>query len=108
MLETIIVIEPGAQPGGAFKAFFPPEIFETLHSNFDIYRNFQIIQLKYCILIIFKKSLLRIFLCLTGYLPPRMIYLETGHLIEYFVNDWYFNHKYAGIGKSFKMLAAYL
>ena len=30
----------------------PPEIFKTLHSNFDISRNFQIIELKFCILII--------------------------------------------------------
>jgi len=43
----------------------PPELFKTLHSNFDICRNFQIIKLKYCILILFKKSLIRIFLCLT-------------------------------------------
>jgi len=27
---------PGAQPGGAFGAFAPPEIFKTLHINFDI------------------------------------------------------------------------
>ena len=42
--------------GGPFGAFPPPEIFKTLHSNFDICRNFQIIKLKFCILIIFKKS----------------------------------------------------
>jgi len=51
-------LESGAQPGGggAFGAFAPPEIFKTLHSNFDICRNFQIIKLKYSILIIFMKK----------------------------------------------------
>ena len=44
---------PGAQPGGGI---CPPNIFKTLHSNFDIYRNFQRIKMKFYILIIFKKS----------------------------------------------------
>jgi len=35
---------------------FPPEIFKTLHSNFDICRNFQRKMMKFYILIIFKKS----------------------------------------------------
>jgi len=62
-LLVLINIDQGrrATRGGIFR----PEIFKTLHSNFDICRNFQIIKLKYCILIIFKKSLIRIFLCLT-------------------------------------------
>jgi len=34
----------------------PPEIFKTLHSNFDICRNFQRIKMKFYILIIFMKS----------------------------------------------------
>jgi len=34
----------------------PPEIFKTLHSNFDICRNLQRIKMKFYILIIFKKS----------------------------------------------------
>jgi len=42
--------------GGIFAAFVPPEIFKTLHSNFDICRNFQRIKVKFYILIIFKKS----------------------------------------------------
>jgi len=29
--------------------------------------------------------------------------LETGHLIENFVNYWYFNQKYAGIVKMLEM-----
>jgi len=58
--------------GGAFDAIAPPEIFEILYSNFDICRNFQMIKLKFCILIIFKKSLTGIFLCLT-YLLTRYI-----------------------------------
>jgi len=32
-----------------------PEIFKTLHSNFDICRNFQRIKMKFYILIIFMK-----------------------------------------------------
>ena len=46
------VPDAGAQPGGAF---FPPEIFKALHSNFDICRNFQRIKMKFYILIIVKK-----------------------------------------------------
>jgi len=47
----------GAQPGGeAFGVLAPPEIFKTLHSNFDICRNFQRMKMKFYILIIFKKS----------------------------------------------------
>jgi len=34
----------------------PPEIFKTLHSNFDICRNFQRIKMKFYIIIMFKKS----------------------------------------------------
>jgi len=34
----------------------PSEIFKTLHSDFDIYRNFQIIKMKFCVLMVFKKS----------------------------------------------------
>ena len=49
--------QAGAQPRGrAFGAFAIPEIFKTLHSNFDICRNFQRIKMKFYILIIFKKS----------------------------------------------------
>ena len=39
--------------GGTFAA---PEIFKTLHSNFDICKNFQRIKMKFYDLIIFKKS----------------------------------------------------
>jgi len=42
-------------------------------------------KLKFCILIIFKKRLTGIFLCLISY----KIYFETDNLIENFVNDWY-------------------
>jgi len=34
----------------------PAKIFKTLHSNFDICKNFQRIKMKFYILIIFKKS----------------------------------------------------
>jgi len=43
-----------------------PENFKTLHSNFDIYRNFQRIKIKFCILVIFGKILIWIFFCPTG------------------------------------------
>ena len=42
--------------GGTFGTFATPEIFKTLHSNFDICRNFQRIKMKFYILIILKKS----------------------------------------------------
>jgi len=41
---------------GACGAFAPPEIFKSLHSTFDICKNFQKIKMKFHILIIFKKS----------------------------------------------------
>jgi len=41
---------------GGIWGICPPEIFKTLHSNFDICRNFQRIKMKFYILIIFKKS----------------------------------------------------
>jgi len=52
-----------ATRGGSIWGISPPEIFRTLHSNFDICRNFQRIKMKFCILIIFEKSFLN-FLCL--------------------------------------------
>ena len=42
-----------------------PEIFKTLHGNFDIHRNSQR-KMEFLILIIVKKSLIWIFLCPTG------------------------------------------
>jgi len=41
---------------GHLGAFGSPEIFKTLHRNFDICRNFQRIKMKFYIPIIFKKS----------------------------------------------------
>ena len=79
------VQNPGAQPGEAFGAFAPPEIFKTLHSNSDIYRNFQIIKLKFCILIIFKKSLTWNFLyltyLLTRYILRQIIWSKISYMI---------------------------
>jgi len=78
-------LRPGAQPGGAFSS---PVIFKTLHSNFDICRNTQIIKLKYCILINVKKVLFYFFLSYwLVAVSPYKVYLETGDLIENFVND---------------------
>jgi len=59
-LHTLFPIAVGrhATRGGAFGAFDPPEIFKTLHSNFDICRNFQRLKMKFCILIIFRKPYL--------------------------------------------------
>jgi len=78
-IEKLLYIRRAIKGGG----ISPPEIFKTLHSNFDICRNFQIIKLKYCILIIFKKSYSNF--SLSYWLitvSPRKIYLETGDLIE--------------------------
>jgi len=60
--------------------------------------------MKFYILIILEKIPNWIFLCATGYLSPYMIYLETGHLIEIFVNGWYFNQKCAGIVKMLEIV----
>jgi len=54
--------------------------------------------MKFYILIIFK-NLIGIFLCPTGKLSPYKIYLETGYLIEYFVNDWYLTTKMQEVSK---------
>ena len=51
-IPNLILYSPGAKPGGAFGAF-PRENFKTLHSNFDICRNFQRIKMKFYILITF-------------------------------------------------------
>jgi len=92
---------------GALGIFASPENFKTLYSNFDICRNFQRIKMKCYILIIFKKSLILIFLCPIGKLSAYKIYLETGHLIENFVNDWYSTTNMLELskrGRYFKML----
>ena len=41
---------------GSIWGISPPEIFKTLHSNFDICRNFQRIKMKFYFLNIFRKS----------------------------------------------------
>jgi len=60
--------------GEAFGAFAPLGIFKTLHSNFDICRNFQRIKMKFYILIILKKSYWNFSLSCS---------------FANFVNDWY-------------------
>jgi len=45
-----------ATRGGEFEAFAPLEIYKTLHSIYDIWRNFRRIKMKLYTLIIFKKS----------------------------------------------------
>jgi len=61
----LTVLNRRATRGGAFGAFASPEIFKTLHGNFNIHRNFQR-KMEVLILIIFKKSLIWILLCPTG------------------------------------------
>ena len=73
-LRSAAEISPGAQPGGGISGICPPELFKTLYSNFDIWRNFQITKLKFCILFIFKKSLLKfLFVLLVKHLFTRFI-----------------------------------
>jgi len=45
-----------ARNKGGHLGHLPPEIFKTLHSNFDIYRNFHKIKMKFYIPNFFKKS----------------------------------------------------
>jgi len=67
---------PGAQPG---EGKCPPhEIFKTLHSNFDICRNFQTMKLKFCILIIFKES----FTVLEFFFVLLVNYLLSGYILR--------------------------
>jgi len=57
----------------------PLENFKTLHSNFDICRNFQRIKMKFYTLIIFRKALSEFFfVLLVNYLLTR-----------FFVNNWH-------------------
>jgi len=84
-----------ATGGGAFGAFAPPEIFKTLHSNFDICRNFQRIKMKFYILIIFKKSYLNFSLFCS--LIISLQDLSWDRLSDRKFRKWLvFNHKYAG------------
>ena len=54
-------------------SIFLPKNFKTLHSNFNICRNFQKIKMKLYILIIIKKSLSFFFVLLVNYLLTRFI-----------------------------------
>jgi len=92
-----------ATKGGAFGAFSLREIFKTLHRNFDIWRNFQMLKLKFCILIIIKKILLICFLSYWLIISLQdAVYLETGHLIESFLNDWYLTTNTLKLGERLK------
>ena len=44
------------------------------------------------------------FLCLTGKLSPYKICLETGYLIENFVNDWYLNTNMLEVSRRGKLI----
>jgi len=91
----------GAQRGGVICL---PEIFKTSHSNFGICRNFQWLKMKFCIQIIFQKSLS---------LPIGQNSNNSQDSSwdrssdRKFRKCLVFNHKYPGIvnlGRSFKML----
>jgi len=55
-------------------------------------------KMKFYILIILR-SLIGIFHCPIGKLSPYKIYLETGYLIENFVNDWYLSTNILEVSK---------
>jgi len=74
---------------------FPPEIFKTLHRNFDIYRNFRRIKMKFYILINFKKSYWNFSLSCS--LIISLQDLSWDRLSDRkFRKLLVFNHKYAG------------
>jgi len=78
LFDNPLETRTGAQQGGAFGAFAPtPEIFKTLHSNFDICRNFQRIKMKFYILINFKKSYWNFSLPCPLSVSLHKVYLET-------------------------------
>jgi len=67
-------LDTSAQPGGgAFGAFPPPEIFKTLHSNFDICRSFQRIKMKFYILMILRNLIGISVSCSLTFLLTRFI-----------------------------------
>ena len=71
------------------------EIFKTLHSNFDICRNFQRIKMKFYILIILKKSYWNFSLSFS--LIISLQDLSWDRLYDWKFRKWLvFNHKYAG------------
>jgi len=82
--------------GGAFEANAPAKIFKALHSNFDIYKNFQRMKMKFYILIIFKKLYWNFSLRCS----LIIIYLQDlswDRLSDRKFREWLaFNHKYAG------------
>ena len=95
LVEGKRYIYTGAQPGGAFGAFAPPEIFKTLHSNFDICRNFERIKMKFYIPIIFQKSYWNFSLSCSLIISLQDLSwdrLSYGKFCKWLV----FNHKYAG------------
>jgi len=89
--------QSGAQPGGrAFRALSLPEIFKTLHRNFDICRNFQRIKMKFHILIIFKNSYWNFSLS-CSLIIISLQDLSWDRLSDRKFRKWLvFNHKYAG------------
>jgi len=90
--------------GGAFGAFASPEIFKTLHRNYDNCRNFQRIKIKFYILIISKKSYWKFSLSCS--LIISLQDLSWDRLSDRKFRKWLvLNHKYAGtdnLGDSFK------
>ena len=88
-----------ARNQGGHLGLCPPENFKTLHCNFDTFRNLQRIMMKFCILIIFKKSLIWIFFVLLVSNLVNKIYWDRPFDRKF--RKWLvFNHKYAGIVKT--------
>jgi len=73
----------------------PPEIFKTMHSNFDFCSNFQRVKMKFYILIIFKIPFSNI--SLSSWLRLSFQDLSWDRLSDQKFRKWLvFNHKYAG------------
>jgi len=87
----------GAQPGeGGIWGICPPGIFKTLHSDFDICRNFQRLKMKFCILTILKKPYCNFSLS-CSLIIISLQDLSWDRLSDRKFRKWLvFNHKYAG------------
>ena len=89
--------------GGGHLGHIPPETFKTLHSNFDICRNFQRMKMKFYILIIFKKSYWKFPLSYWWIISLQDLSWDS--LCDRKFRKWLvFNHKHAGSVKTWQII----
>jgi len=103
-LFTTVSNRAGAQSGGGNLGICIPQNFKTLHSNFDICRNFQRIKMKFLVFYSFRKGLFEFFFVrLVNYLLTRFILSQA--IWSKFRKWLLFNQKYAGIVKTWEIIS---